>query len=296
MAEPVNMGESESPLEESIIKTEKSTNKPEMNRYSSINTGKINTASDRQRLQESSAGFVIWPWSQRYKIWWLLTVACAYLTVFTETYAIAFSEGIYPYNDASSILEYFLISIFTIDIVINFNLVYYDELNELVYDKREIAMHYLKGMFWFDFAGVFPFFVVALAITGELHNYDNPNQELVAYLSLVRLVRLVRLHRLKQFFDIMQYNTHVSLMSLTLTRNFCFAITWSHFSACVFYFIARQYGFGPDETWIGGSIDGLNPFEKYMTSLYWSVVTFTTGKHVSHFLWIVVGFLGSDFF
>jgi len=55
-----------------------------------------------------------------------------------------------------------------------------------------------------------------------------------------------------------------------------FAILWSHFAACIFYFIAKQQNFDPDTTWIGGSIEDLNGAERYSTSLYWSIVTFTT--------------------
>jgi CRP-like cAMP-binding protein len=42
------------------------------------------------------------------------------------------------------------------------------------------------------------------------------------------------------------------------------------------YFIARQFQFDVDDTWIGGSLAGLSPYERYVTTLYWSVVTFTT--------------------
>ena len=45
----------------------------------------------------------------------------------------------------------------------------------------------------------------------------------------------------------------------------------------MFYFIARQQDFDANGTWIGGSIEeGLSKTERYLTSLYWSVVTFTT--------------------
>jgi hypothetical protein len=236
----------------------------------SIKVGSINAAT-RKVLQETNKSLIIWPWNKYYISWWSLTVAGALFTIFTETYAIAFSPaGLYPYGDAASIIEYILDSIFFIDIMVTFHLVYYDDDKELVLDKKKIARHYLKGgMFWRDFAGVFPFYAVALAITGEL-GHDSKKAQ---YLALLRLVKLVRLHRAKQLFDSLQYNTHVSLMSFTLIRNFCFALVWSHFSACVFYFIARQFDFDPDDTWIGGSLNDRNKFERYVTSLYWSVVT-----------------------
>ena len=247
-----------------------------------VKIGKINTKSERKKLQQDSELFLVWPWDNRYRTWWGLTVACAIFTVFTETYAIAFSPpGLYPYNDASSIIEYVLVSIFALDIFVNFNLVYYNEDDELVMNKRDIAKHYYRGMFWFDLVGIFPFYAVALAFAGELGSFQ-ADSRLASYLSLFRLLRLVRLHRMKQLFDILEYNTRVSFMWLTLIRNFAFALTWSHFSACVFFFISRQYDFDPDQTWIGGSIEGLNGFQRYVTSLYWSVVTVRISISIQH--------------
>jgi CRP-like cAMP-binding protein len=65
-------------------------------------------------------------------------------------------------------------------------------------------------------------------------------------------------------------------MWLTLFRNFGVALVWTHFAACFFYFIARQYDFAPDNTWIGSLVEDLNGSERYLTSLYWAVITFTT--------------------
>lgn len=239
-------------------------------RLSAIKVGKVSTQSDRLQLEQDSTGAVIWPWNKNYKTWWGFTVACALVTVITETYAVSFSPaGMFPYGDPISIIEYVLVFIFLCDIFVNFYLVYYDENDNLVTAKRDIAVHYAKGLLWLDLAGIFPFYTVALAITGELGS----DSSLASYLSLLRLVKLVRLHRMKQLFDILQYNPRVSLLMLTLLRNFGFAILWSHFAACIFYFIARQYDFDPEMTWIGGAIDGLNDFERYVTSMYWSVVT-----------------------
>jgi len=239
-----------------------------VNKFDSIKVGKVSSMSKRKLVEDESDAFVVWPWNKHYKSWWGLTVFCAVLTVFTETYAVAFSPAD-DYTDSLSIIEYVLVSIFVIDIVINFHLVFYDENDHLVTSRKLIALHYLKGLFWLDFAGIFPFFYVGLAIAGQIGS----NSELAAYIGLLRLIKLVRLHRMKQLFDVLRYNPNVSLMMLTLLRNFGFAILWSHFSACIFYFIARQYDFNPDNTWIGASIDGLNGAERCITSLYWSVVT-----------------------
>lgn len=237
----------------------------------------VRTSYDRKRIQEESTSHVIFPWNKYYKCWWGFTVVAATFTIFLETYQIAFMPGgLKPYADASSILEYILVAIFVLDILINFNLAYYDEKDEIVLDRASIARNYLRFMFWIDLIGVFPFYLVALAAAGAL----GEDTTLTQYLALLRLFKLVRLHRMKQLFDILQYSTRVSLMWLTLTRNFGAALVWTHFAACIFYFISRQDSFDAETTWIGGSISGLSAFERYCTALYWSVVTFTTvGKY-----------------
>ena len=157
--------------------------------------------------------YVVWPWTRAYRTWWVFTVCCALLTVFTETYAIAFlPAGLLPFNDASSIIEFTLIAIFAIDIVINFNLAYFDDSDECITDPKQIAKHYFHGMFWWDMVGVFPFYLVALAIAGEL----GEDSQTAQYLAILRLTKLVRTHRAKQMFDTLQYNQKISLFSLTL--------------------------------------------------------------------------------
>ena len=217
---------------------------------------------------------ILYPWSTTYKVFWGFTVFCASLTIFTETYGIAFtSAGLTPYNDGSSILELLLVGVFVLDIIANFCLAYYDdETGNLVTQHSSIAKRYVThGSFWIDLIGVFPFYAIALACAGEMGS----NSTTAQYLALLRLARMVRLHRLGLVFEILQYSSKISLMSLTLTRNFTMALVWCHFAACVFYFIARQYHFS-SSTWISSDVEDMNGMARYLTSLYFSVVTFTT--------------------
>lgn len=232
-----------------------------------------NTDSDRRSVRERDGHPIICPWSRSYKTWWAFTVFAAIFTVFLETYQIAFvPAGLAPYTDASSILEYTLVSVFVCDIAVNFNLAYYNERDEIVSERGKIARHYLRRMFWVDLVGVLPFYAVALAASGQM----GQNSTLAQCLGLLRLFKLVRIHRLMQLFSALKYSAKVSLMWLTLTRNFSAALVWTHLAACIMYFIARLYDFDEDSTWIGGLVADLSTAERYLTSLYWSVVTFTT--------------------
>ena len=228
------------------------------------------TAVDKQLVKEANIQGIIFPWTRAYKAWWGLTVVGAMVTAFFETYEIAFQKEAGTFNDGAAVLEYILIAIFAVDIMINFDLAYYE--NEvMIFERKQIAKHYCRRMFWVDFIGIFPFEACVLAAAGELG--QDTNKALL--LSLVRLLRLVRLHRMKPLQEILQYNPRISFITFTLLRNFAVVAIVAHVEACGMYFLARLRSFG-DDTWLGPLVKELNGFERYVVSLYWSVTTFTT--------------------
>ena len=160
------------------------------------------------------------------------------------------------------------------DIIVNFNLAYYDNRSKLVYDRRDISRNYMKFWFWIDLVSVFPFYIVALAIAGKMGAESTMSyQDPLNLLRLFKLARLVRLHRVFSFFSIVKYSRKISFVAYTLMRNFSVAVFWCHLWACIMFFIARQYNFDPDNTWIGSVNSDMSGFERYILSLYWSVVT-----------------------
>ena len=202
----------------------------------------------------------------------------AILTVIWEPYQVAFlSEQVGNWNDAATLLEYALTSIFVLDILVNFNLAFYE--NEvLVTERSHISKSYiLDGMFWVDLVGVLPFQAMALGVLGETGMVTAPDDSnnVALVCSLLCLLRLVRAHRVGAFSDRLQYNARISLLWFTLIRNFAVLLTVTHISACIMYFLARLHGFG-DDTWLGPHVYDLNGFERYVTALYWSVTSFTT--------------------
>ena len=187
---------------------------------------------------------------------------------------MAFSQGgLVNTNEAR--LEYTLLAIFGLDIIVNFNLAYYDSGGQIVFSRQKIALNYVRnGMFWIDLIGVFPFYIVALEITGQM----GQSNELTQKLAFLRLIKVVRLHRVPAFFSILKYSSKISLMTLTLVRDLSAVLVWTHIWSCVMFYIARESAFDEDNSWLGSQVEGMSPFERYVTSFYWSVVTFTTGE------------------
>lgn len=229
------------------------------------------TSMDMQVLVEkANIHGIIFPWMTSYKVWWALTALGAIFTVFFAPFQIAFQGEPGTFNDASAVVELVLTMVFAADIAVNFNLAFY-KTEVIVFERKEIFWEYFGGMFWVDFVGVFPFETTALFIAGELG--DNSSEAL--YYSLLRLLRFVRLHRMKHLSDILQYNARVSLLWFTLIRNFAVVLCVTHVEACIMYFLARLRNFG-EETWLGPIVEDMTGFERYVTALYWSIVTFCT--------------------
>jgi hypothetical protein len=181
---------------------------------------KSTASSDRRMLEEAHIDGIVFPWMKAYKIWWIVTVVGAIFTVLFIPYQIAFHQkeaGLF--NDSAAIVYFILMVIFFVDITVNFNLVIYQN-KTMVFERKQIAKSYCRGMFWVDFFGVFPFEYVALAISGEL-GYDS-NKAL--YLSLYRLLEFLRLHRMAPLQEMLQYNSKVSLIWFTLIRNLAVAL------------------------------------------------------------------------
>jgi Ion transport protein len=226
---------------------------------------------------------LFFPWMLGYKIWWTCTALLAIVTCFFEPFHIAFhrqSVEIYNYNDTvAGTVELILTLIFAVDILVNFNLAYYKN-ERLIYERGEIVSAYLHGMFWIDVIGVFPFQTLVLWMIGEgelggAGTTSSSNSNRALYVSLVRLLPFVRLHRMKKLSDAMQYNARISLLWFTLIRNFAATVFVAHVEACTMYFLARLGDFS-DDTWLGPHVSDMTGLERYVTSLYLSIVTFCT--------------------
>lgn len=229
----------------------------------------VTQATDKRLVEEANIHGIIFPWHRGYKAWWAVTIVGALMTGFFEPFLVAYQKDPgYP-QGAGEVIEYLLEGLFVVDIIVNFNLVFYKN-EEIVLERKKIAVSYLKRMFWVDLTGVFPFAAIALAIAGS-----GASTRTKLLLGLFRLLKLVRLYRMQKFFSNLQYNSHISLMAFTLIRNFSVALFVTHFSSCIMYFLARLDDFS-DNTWLGPLVFELSGFERYCTSLYWSIVTFTT--------------------
>lgn len=232
-------------------------------------------ADDIEMSESANIGCIIWPWNAYYRGWFYLTAAGAILTIFWAPWQIAFQEVHW-----TGTIDTLLNAVFTLDIVVNFNLVSFKDETSTHYCRREIATDYVTGMFWIDVVGAFPINSAVRSLTAT-RGWSSKD---TLILSLLKLLHLVRLHRMKKIFEDLGNNAQVSLLASTLLRNFAAVMVTCHVQACCMYFLACFYDFD-DNTWLGSfggssggsyDIEQESLFERYVTSLYLALTTFTT--------------------
>ena len=89
--------------------------------------------------------------------------------------------------------------LFLIDIFVIFNTAIYDQYFQIIEDRKQIAIIYLKGWFAIDVLAILPFDLILNA--GGLKNGSNA---MVRFARIGRLYRLVKLTRLLRVIKIMK--------------------------------------------------------------------------------------------
>ena len=187
----------------------------------------------------------LYPWSQFYRTWWHFTAIGAIATAFVTPYQVAFEEDIGWFKQSANLMANVLTGIFTVDIVVNFNLAYWKD-EQFVFDKVQIAREYGRSLFWIDALGVIPFGSI-VHFVAEHHDLSS---DTILKLNLLYFLRFVRLRRIKKVSEELRNNVCINLLTYTLLRNFAVVVVACHIQSCIMYFLARIRHFDED-TWLG---------------------------------------------
>ena len=187
----------------------------------------------------------LYPWSQFYRTWWHFTAIGAIVTAFVTPYQVAFEEDIGWFKQSANLMANVLTGIFTVDIVVNFNLAYWKD-EQFVFDKVQIAREYGRSLFWIDALGVIPFGSI-VHFVAEHHDLSS---DTILKLNLLYFLRFVRLSRIKKVSEELRNNVCINLLTYTLLRNFAVVVVACHIQSCIMYFLARIRHFDED-TWLG---------------------------------------------
>ncbi|RVW16660.1 Potassium channel KAT1 [Vitis vinifera] len=210
---------------------------------------------------------IISPFSPRYRAWEMLLI----ILVIYSAWICPFEFGFLPYKqDALFIFDNIVNGFFAIDIVLTFFVAYLDtETYLLVDDAKKIAIRYISTWFIFDVCSTAPFEAFSLLFTK--HNSG------LGYKAL-NMLRLWRLRRVSSLFARLEKDIRFNyfwIRCIKLTSVTLFAV---HCAGCFNYLIADRYP-DPERTWIGAVYPNFkeeNLWDRYVTSIYWSITTLTT--------------------
>ncbi|XP_006787688.1 potassium voltage-gated channel subfamily H member 8 [Neolamprologus brichardi] len=154
---------------------------------------------------------------------WLILLATFYVAV-TVPYNVCFIGNDDDLTRSTTVSDIAVEILFIIDIVFNFRTTYVSKSGQVVFDARQICIHYLTTWFIIDLVAALPFDLLYAA-----------KVSVVSVVHLLKTVRLIRLLRLLQKMD--RYSQH-STVVLTLLMSM-FALL-AHWMACIWYIIGKK--------------------------------------------------------
>ncbi|CAD8091549.1 unnamed protein product [Paramecium primaurelia] len=155
--------------------------------------------------------------------------------------------------------------IFIAEILLNFNTAYYDK-GLMHEDRKQIIKHYVKGNFFWDLIVIIPFLISYMDIP------------FVRYTLLLRLTRLSPL--MTSIEEVLNLEDNMQVF-LDLLKLIFFLLLTGHFCGCAWHWVAviEYQNYGEELTWLTKyAPDAMDYywFDRYIISLYWSVITTVT--------------------
>ncbi|KAK6797199.1 hypothetical protein RDI58_004901 [Solanum bulbocastanum] len=214
--------------------------------------------------------FIISPFNPRYRCWEMFLVVMVIYTAWISLFEVAFLS--YKKDDTLFIVDNIVDCFFAIDIFLTFFVAYlHGESYLLVDEPKKIAIRYLSTWFIFDVCSTVPFQSLILVFTGHKESGG------VGF-RLLSMLRLWRLRRVSALFARLEKDIRFNYFWTRCTKLVSVTLFAVHCAGCINYMIADRY---PDskKTWIGAvypDFKQLSVGDRYITSLYWSIVTLTT--------------------
>lgn len=201
---------------------------------------------------------IIYPGSMFMNYWSVVLIFLLLYTASITPYRVSFIDNSLSSDDAWSICDYFVDSLFMLDIIVTMNLAFYDKDGVLINKRFAIFTNYLRTWLIIDVLGVFPFEFLDPSSSNDTTTEAGGYNDLIKLLRLPRLYRLMKLTRLfkimnkKDGFNVLQSVQNFLKMknSMVQVLKFAFMVTiFVHLVGCLWYFQAKLQGFGPD-TWV----------------------------------------------
>ncbi|CAI5522579.1 unnamed protein product, partial [Closterium sp. Naga37s-1] len=213
--------------------------------------------------------WVINPQASLYQQFQAALLLLAILIGIVEPFNVAFldTENVFtPVN----VFIYCTDAVFLSDVLLSFFVPEF-RMGEWKTSLASIAVEYLRGMFWYDMLAALPWDLV-------LKGVYQPTGTAAVALSAFGLLRLLRLIRLWNVLWDMAVDVRYDYISTSVHKFALLILFAAHWSACVFFLLARVRNFSED-TWVGHCEPDLPlrpPLDAYVTSIYWAMTTLST--------------------
>ncbi|CAI7879775.1 unnamed protein product, partial [Closterium sp. NIES-53] len=213
--------------------------------------------------------WVISPQASLYQQFQAALLLLAILIGIVEPFNVAFldTENVFtPVN----VFIYCTDAVFLSDVLLSFFVPEF-RMGEWKTSLASIAVEYLRGMFWYDILAALPWDLV-------LKGVYQPTGTAAVALSAFGLLRLLRLIRLWNVLWDMAVDVRYDYISTSVHKFALLILFAAHWSACVFFLLARVRNFSED-TWVGHCEPDLPlrpPLDAYVTSIYWAMTTLST--------------------
>mmetsp|Transcript_28338 Transcript_28338/g.92542 ORF Transcript_28338/g.92542 Transcript_28338/m.92542 type:complete len:888 (-) Transcript_28338:70-2733(-) len=217
------------------------------------------------------------------RFWDILSLFLLAFTAIVTPFEIGFLE---PKFDSLFVINRIVDFCFLIDLLINFNLQYYDpHLARMETRRHVISKHYLRGWFMIDLISLLPYDILNLTGAGEFSNL-----RVLRIIRLMRLAKLLRILRAGRLFQRMEASMALDYGLLMMVSFFGNTIMISHWTACLWRILPHLQGESGmnwmhtipwNSDWFGEEVDGIQPedrpvFDLYMCCVYFAVLTMTS--------------------
>ncbi|XP_022936563.1 potassium channel AKT1-like [Cucurbita moschata] len=208
---------------------------------------------------------IISPFDYNYRFWETFLI---FLVLYTA-WACPFEFGFLPSpSGVLAIIDNIVNGLFAIDIVLTFFVAYLDKTTYLLVDDRKlIALRYAKTWLVLD--------VVSNIPSEMARNILPPSLQVYGYFNMLRLWRL---RRVSSMFARLEKDRNYNYFWVRSAKLMFVCLFTVHFAGCCFYLIASNYK-DPKRTWSTLYMEDFHNeslWVRYVTSIYWSIVTITT--------------------
>lgn len=235
--------------------------------------------------------FVLSPLGTFMRRWDFLIIGALLWTAVVTPAEVAFAR---PSLNALFVLNRIIDLFFITDLFINFFLAIPEaKTGHIIYDRRYIAITYLRSWFLIDFLSVIPSDLITILVEDAYPNANVGNLTVLRALRLFRLAKLLRILRTMRLFKRLEMRYTIDYSMLALSKFAIVTVIFAHWMACAFGFVHDLGASAGHDTWMMNTYfgdfsvddtcyDPVDPlscvpgFDKYIAALYWSSMTITT--------------------